>query len=210
MPGLFEAHMSIESWQNRLTWALVSYGVHKLFLALKIRKAGDIELNPGPNPSQPEKALDKTPRGRRATRAKTREEAGTSQMSRLAQVGEIQTQTQGTGYGSGAVGGTSVSRMHLTPEPAKKDRYNTPISKELEEAEQSTQDENNQLKDLKRADLVTSTPKKQEGGVGVSEQEDEMAPTQIPTSTETGQSQNHSGSGLESEGSGEPELLEEP
>ena len=210
LPGLFEAHMSIESWQNRLTWALVSYGVHKLFLALKIRKAGDIELNPGPNPSQPEKALDKTPRGRRATRAKTREEAGTSQMSRLAQVGEIQTQTQGTGYGSGAVGGTSVSRMHLTPEPAKKDRYNTPISKELEEAEQSTQDENNQLKDLKRADLVTSTPKKQEGGVGVSEQEDEMAPTQIPTSTETGQSQNHSGSGLESEGSGESELLEEP
>ena len=162
LSGLYEAHMGVENWQNRLTWSLASYGVHKLFLALKLLKSGDIELNPGPNPAQSDKASDRTPREhtRRATRAKTRGEAEASQLGRLAQVEE--SQTLGVSVGTPSGSGTSVSRTHLTPVEGRQSRYQTPISQEIEEAKLLAQGVGNQHKhkNMERVGLVTSTPKK--------------------------------------------------
>ena len=130
LPGLFDTYMGFENWHNRVTWALVSYGTHELFLALKLRTAGDIELNPGPNPTPAELKQDKTP-CRRNTRSYAREVPKTPLPSMAVQAGELQGMDSKS---TPKTSGTSVSSLHLTPVPARQDRYRTPISKELEDA----------------------------------------------------------------------------
>ena len=167
LSGLYDTHMGIEHWYNRLTWTLVSYGVHDLFLALKLKKAGDIESNPGPNTSQStqsSKAQEKhsQARARRATRLQTREEAKTPQLRSQVQAGEFQTTIP---FSQGTQSSTSVSSLHLTPETgSKQERYETPISRELEEAESARRihSEEVQAREEEHSGrLVTSTPLKQ-------------------------------------------------
>ena len=175
LPGLFDMYMGIENWHNRLTWALVSYGTHELFLAFKLKTAGDIELNPGPIPSQAEKGQEKASQGkaRRTTRTRTREEAKIPQLRRQCQAGDLLGDTTPRTLSSQTPTSTSdtstsVSRLHLTPgTESKQDRYLTPISKELEEAKKNNNRGNEtakkrdeQLED-KESKLATSTPLKQ-------------------------------------------------
>ena len=89
LSGLFDVYMGVENWQNRVSWALISYATHQLFVSLKLRRSGDIELNPGPISGQSDTEQRKASRGRgrRTTRAKTREEAGTPQSRRWVQSG---------------------------------------------------------------------------------------------------------------------------
>ena len=184
LPGLFDAYMGIESWHNRLTWALISYGTHELFLAMKLRKSGDIELNPGPNPSQPEKYQEKTPLGRggRRNTRRAKEEVrnpqyraqGAQGQSGDTQQGPPVTRSATSTMGTHVAGtsDTSVSRLHLTPDAgSKEERYRTPISKELEEAKEAADKEPEQetlesqeepivYEDYEGSEPATSTPKK--------------------------------------------------
>ena len=175
LSGLCDTYMGIEHWHNRLTWALVSYGIHDLFLVLKLKKAGDIESNPGPNSSQhtqSAKAQEKylQARARRATRSQAREESMTPQLRSQVQVGELSnaapstTPQVTTATSHGTQSSTSVSSLHLTPEAgSRQDRYKIPISRELEEAERESATEVHTDEDQARKEEhyerpVTSTP----------------------------------------------------